>query len=276
MSDYLTSVLDELVPRFAGEKGDWGRVLADASIGEAATMGYPWPVGATATSRVRRERHRRWPIRRLTRRRLVVIAVALVAIAVPLIAAASQSWWFFRFAGTAPEPISDVTVVRSGTWDGKPWQLVAYLSATDGVCFGLSPTATVGSTGEGAALSCDQIEGVPRTKESKPYAPHAITFLAGSSLGFPAYVVGPVVDSADEVSIHFGSGATIRTPTFDAPDELGSIRFYATQVPELEQSPGERPESGVQKLVGLTKEGQIVACLVVPMPEAGVALSACR
>ena len=30
MSDYLSSVLDELVPTFADDDGDWGRVVADA------------------------------------------------------------------------------------------------------------------------------------------------------------------------------------------------------------------------------------------------------
>ena len=68
----------------------------------------------------------------------------------------------------------------------------------------------------------------------------------------------------------------VRTPTFDAPGELGSIRFYTTQLPERERSPGVRPRPGVQKLVGLTNEGEVVACLVLPMPEEGVPLSACR
>ena len=37
MSDYLSAVLDELVPEFADENGDWGRVVADAS-GETSAM----------------------------------------------------------------------------------------------------------------------------------------------------------------------------------------------------------------------------------------------
>ncbi len=40
MSDYLSSVLDELVPTFADEDGDWGRVVADAGA-ETPTDGAP-------------------------------------------------------------------------------------------------------------------------------------------------------------------------------------------------------------------------------------------
>lgn len=270
MSEYLTSVLDQLVPRFADEDGNWGRVVADAGIGESARVGVsPWRVDAT-TSTARRENGKRSKARWLTRRRLVVIAVALVAIATPLIAAASRNWGFLWFAGSAPAPITDVSVVRSGEWDGKPWRLVAYRSATDGICFAL----TTGATGKNGALSCDQIEGVPRTEHSKPYTPHAITFLAGSSLGVPAFVVGPVIDTADQVEIHLAGGEIIRTPAFDAPGDLGSIRFYATQVPEPIRSPGERPDIGVKKLVGFGDDGEIVACLV--FPEGAVPLSACR
>lgn len=81
MSDYLSSVLDELVPRFAGEEGDWGRVVADAGIGTPTMTAYLWPIDTTATSTAHRGRHRRWPTPRLTRRRLVAIAVtALLAV----------------------------------------------------------------------------------------------------------------------------------------------------------------------------------------------------
>lgn len=268
---YVSSVLDELVPRFEDEQGDWPRVLVDAGV----APGHTRPVG-NSTSVAGRVPDRRWPVARLTRRRLVVVAVAALAIAIPLVAAASQDWWFFKVAGSAPDPTTDVAVLKSGVWDRKPWQLAAYLSATDGICFSLAPTATTGQAGDGAALNCDAIEGVPRTDESKPYVPHAITFLTGSSVGFPAYIVGPVIDKADEVAIHLDDGSTIATPTFDVPKELGSIRFYATQLPELERSPGEPRRTGIQRLVGLTSEGEVVACLVPSMTDTVVPISACR
>ena len=77
MSDYLSSVLDELVPTFADEDGDWGRVVADAGAETPTTR--PWPVDATASA-ADGGRHGRWPARLLTPRRLVAIAVtALLA-----------------------------------------------------------------------------------------------------------------------------------------------------------------------------------------------------
>ena len=80
MSDYVSSVLAELVPRFDDEHGDWGRVVADAGAETPTLTAYAWPLDATTTSTMRDESHGRWRDRWLTRRRLVVIAVtALLA-----------------------------------------------------------------------------------------------------------------------------------------------------------------------------------------------------
>jgi hypothetical protein len=256
MTEHLYSVLEELVPRFDNEQGDWGRVIADARTREPVATSVRPP---DTTSE--RPRSRRW----LTRRRIVVIAVGVVAIASPLIAAASQDWWFFRFVGTVPEPVTDVKVVKTGEWGGKPWQLVAYLSATSGICYGLTPTDAT-ATGDGGSLACAPVGGITSTESTEPSEPLTITFLAASSVGVPAFVVGPVIDTADEVEIDLAGGEVIRTPAFDAPDELGPIRFYATQVPDFD----------LQKLVGIGHDGEVVACLVIPMPAAGVHLSACR
>jgi hypothetical protein len=258
MTEHLYSVLEELVPRFDDERGDWGRVIADPRVPELVTTSVR-PGDMTPESRPRSRS--RW----LTRRRMVaVIAIAVVAIATPLIAAASHDWWFFRFVGTVPEPVTDVKVVKTGEWGGKPWQLVAYLSATSGICYGLTPTDAT-ATGEESSLACAPVEGVPRTESTKQSAPLTITFLAASSLGVHAYVLGPVVDTADEVEIHLAGGKVITTPTLDAPDELGSIRFYVTQLPEFD----------IQRLVGIGRDGEVVACLLVPTPPTGTPLSAC-
>ena len=110
MSDEIAGILDELTPRFDGERGNWERVLRDAA---------------------RRRRLRRV----VTPRRLALLAAVLAAILIPLVAvAASQNWWFLH--GGGPEAISPVVVVKEGVWDGHPWQLVAFRSATDGLCFG--------------------------------------------------------------------------------------------------------------------------------------------
>jgi hypothetical protein len=259
MSEHLYSLLDELVPRFDNERGDWSRVVADARAREPVAISVH-----THNVTSERPRSRRW----LTRRRIAVIAIAVVAVATPLIAAASQDWWFLRFVGSVPEPITDVMVVKTGEWNDQPWKLFAYvsaegeLSAGGELCYGLETSAT----GRGGSLACAPVEGVPHTESTKQSAPLTITFLAASSVGVPAFVLGPVIDTADEVEIHLASGEVIRTPTFDAPDELGSIRFYATQVPDFD----------LQKLIGIGHDEEIVACMVVPTPEGGVPLSACR
>jgi hypothetical protein len=103
MTDYVSAVLDELVPRFEDERGDWERVVG-------------------------RARRRRW----ITPRRLALIAAVVAAIAVPLVAvAASQDWWFFR-VGSAPVPVTDVNVIRTGSWDGTSWHVTAYGSLRTG------------------------------------------------------------------------------------------------------------------------------------------------
>lgn len=241
MTDYVHDVLDELVPRFDSERGDWDRLVGEAGEG-----------GPKVRPRRRRMRG------------LVVAAAAVVAITLPVVGAASQEWWFFG-AGSAPRPVSDVHVVKTGSWEGEPWHLAAYVSADDGICFSLTPTSPSRRAGEGAGLACAWIEGLPTSAPWPDWRRLTITLLAGSgsSLGFPAYIVGPVVERADEVAIHFADGTVLRTPTFDAPNELGSIRFYATQQPEPTRRPGLPPQPSIRKVVGLTSEGEVVACLVV-------------
>ena len=242
MSDDIALALDALVPVFENERGDWERVIRDARRSD--------------------------PRRRLPARPIVVLAALLAAILIPLVAvAASQEWWFFRFDG-APSPATPVAVVQEGVWDGKPWQLLAYRSTTDGICFGITPTNS--HPGEGAGMNCDQIDGVPRTADSKPYARHGITFLEVSASELPTYVAGPVVYRAAEVAIHFDDGTVVRTPTFAAPESLGSaIRFYVVRLPSND------PQPLIDKLVAFDADGHIVACLTTAMLEGGVPLSAC-
>ena len=264
MTEHLDSVLDELIPRFDNEPGDWSRVVADARAGEPVTRS----IRTLDMTSEHRPRARRW----LTRRRIVVIAIAIAvaAVATPLIAGVTQDWWFLRFGGV-PEPITDVKVVKTGEWDGKPWQLVAYRSAGNEVCYGVTPTNTSGSTGEGegGALACARIAGASQESGSGE-ARLGLSYLSGASPALPAYVVGPIVDSADEVEIHLAGGGIIRTPTFDAPDELGSIRFYAVPLPDSPDGSGVE----VQKLVAIDHDGEVVACLALPFPT-GTPLSAC-
>ena len=80
MSDYLSSVLDELVPTFADEDGDWERVVADAGGENPTTRAQPCPWTRPAHRPRAVRGHGRWRERWLTRRRLVAIAlIALLA-----------------------------------------------------------------------------------------------------------------------------------------------------------------------------------------------------
>jgi hypothetical protein len=261
MSDYLRAVLDELVPTFADERSDWEGILRDAGLGEHASVAIGVP---------EHERTRWTPPHRL-----LVIAVLVAVIAIPLVAvAAAHEWWFFRFGQDFP-PVTSVKVVKTGVWDGTEWEFLAYLSSTDGVCYGISPIATARTTGQGGALACDQIEGVPRTETSKAYTPHTITYMAGFSDEVPTHIVGAVVKSADEVAVYLSHGRVVRTVTFTAPGGLGAIRFFATRLPGFPIRSDQPPRIPIRKLVGLDGAGNIVACLVVPMPPEGVPLSAC-
>jgi Tol biopolymer transport system component len=78
MSDYLSAVLDELVPELADENGDWGRVVADARGETSAMTADGWPLDPNGTPAEPGARHRRGPRPWLTRRRLVVVGLSAV------------------------------------------------------------------------------------------------------------------------------------------------------------------------------------------------------
>jgi hypothetical protein len=235
-------VLDRLAPTGAWE-GDWSDVLARAG-------------------------ERRPLVRRvLTRRRLLVALAVVAAAAVPLVAlAAANDWWFFRYGG-APRPVKAPVVVKEGEWSGHSWQLVAYPSRTDGLCMAIAPP------GEGGAMNCSPQVGVARTRETKASPDMTITFLSGGATDeLPAYIAGPVLEDASIVVIHLDQSTVLRVPTFSGPRSLGRVRFYATELPTPLG-----PRSTRFRLVGLDRNGDVVACLVPATAVDGVSpLSDCR
>lgn len=241
MSYYLSAVIDELVPSFEEERGDWEAVLRDA--GRKADEPQRWSPP----------------------RRLLVIAALIAVILVPFVSlAATHDWWFFRFGQDFPAA-TEVTVVKAGVWEGTEWELYAYLSATDGICYGITPTATARTTGEGGALACGPVEGLPGMDSSKADTPETMTYYASdSSDELPAHIVGAVVGSAAEVKVSLSGGRVVRTQTFPGPGELEAVRLFAARLPEFPTSSGGRPRSPVRKLVGLDNSGMIVACLIDP------------
>jgi hypothetical protein len=222
------------------------------------------------------------PTRRLLTRRRAMVAVAVAAaVMIPLAALAdANDWWFFRTPGS-PAPTSAPVVVRTGAWDGHPWQLVAYPSVTDGLCFGMIPGTSTGSS-YGAAMGCATLKGVARTVQTKPAAQDmTITYLSGSASSvLPAYIVGPVVEDATTVAIRLSDGTTIRTPTFAGPSPLEHVRFYAAQFPS---GPARPPTTNppfhalpIEWIAGLDRGGHVVACLAPASATNGISpLSAC-
>jgi len=239
----------------------------------------PWqPDWSDVLRRAEESQQRRLVPRRLRRRRLVVALVVAAAVLIPLAAvAATNHWWFFE-SGNAPEPVSGPYVVKEGDWSGHPWQLIAYPSLTDGLCFALTPKNS--PSGYGAGMSCAPFAGIARTTETKASPDMTITYMAGSSVPgvLPVNIVGPVIDKAVEVEIHFASGQQLSVPTFAASAPLSHVRFYATEVPDSAFGPN--LGAGFQSpdwVAGLNKDGVIVACLATLTAKDGISpLSDCR
>jgi len=233
----VADALDRLAPpqRFGH---DWNDVLERAGV-EAAESGRP------------RWRKRTWLLA------AAIIAAVLIPVAAATVAA-TQNWWFF--GGPGPQPLTEPIVVKTGSWDGKRWQLVAYRASdtrgnNDIVCFTVMPYASAPSESTGAALACGGFLALPPS----PGAPFGINYGSAQSAELPHWGAGPVVDTATEVAIYFGNGEVLRVPTFAAPESLGHVRFYATAIPEGIQSAGQSPV----KVVGLDSTNGVVACAVL-------------
>jgi len=243
-------VLDRLAPAH-GWAADWSDVLERAGA--------------------------RRPARLITKHRLVLALVVLAAVLVPLAAVgAANDWWFLRF-GAGPPPMKAPVVVKDGDWSGHLWQLVAYPSTTDGLCFSITPKdSTVEGTGGG--MSCGPFAGVSRTPETKASPDMTITFLSGgASPQLPAYIAGPVIDEAATVQIRFGNGEVVRIPTFAGPESLGNVRFYATQLPAGVQDTPRTFSTFLKSVAGLDANGEVVACLAPHSARDGLSpLSDCR
>jgi len=239
-------VLNRLAPPALPWEPDWANVLERA--------------GALERPR---------PLRLRARRQLILAVALLAAVLVPLIAlGAVHNWWFLK-NGYAPTPTGTPAVVKEGKWDDRSWELVAYRSTTDGLCFAVRATGSK-ARGEGAAMGCVPFVGIARTKETKATPDLTITYMSrGGNKRFPAYVAGPVIVRASHVEIRFRDGQVLRVPTFAAPASIGRVRFYATPLPAGEFVP--------ESVAGLDSDGKVVACLAPATAAAGISpLSACK
>jgi len=219
----------------------------------------------------------RGSVRPLTPRRLVLTLAVLAAVLVPLAAVgAANDWWFLRFGGS-PVPTTAPQVVREVEWDGHRWQLIAYPSATHGLCISMTPRGSA-NEGEGGALGCSRFVGVPRTPESKSSPGMAITALFGAASEKLAYVSGAVIKEASVVEIRFADGNVLRAPTFAGSPPLQHIRFYAAQLPTNFEIPPENVTRAFPEWVaGLDASGNVVACLAPRTAKDGISpLPDCR
>ena len=211
------------------------------------------------------------------RRRLVLAIVVLAAVLVPVAALGAENDWWFLKEGGSPVPTTAPQVVKEGQWNGHPWQLIAYPSATHGLCFSVTPK-DAGDTGEGGALSCGPFVGLARTPESNASPDMTITFLAGGgSEKLPAYIAGPVIEEASVVEVRFPDGHVLRVPTFAAPEPLQHVRFYAAQLPrDIPLTPGTF-HAFLRSVAGLDASGNVVACLAPQTAKDGISsLPDCR
>src|SRR5918995_5229909 len=142
------------------------------------------------------------------RRRLIFVFALLAAALVPLAAiGAANDWWFLK-NGSAPAPTSAPQVVKEGKWDGQPWQLMAYPSASNGLCFSITPKGS-GATGEGGAASCGPFVGFESGASPEPIT----ALVGGGSAKLPAYIAGLVIDEASVVEVRFPDGNVMRVAT---------------------------------------------------------------
>ena len=98
-------------------------------------------------------------------------------------------------------------MVTQGEWDGHEWQLAAYPSTTDGLCFALGPKDSSTSEG-GGFMTCTPFAGVPRTERTKNGPDMKISYMIGTLAGSAHFIAGLVVASASTVRIRFSDGKT--------------------------------------------------------------------
>lgn len=260
----LDSILEQLV-QDGSWRPEWQEVVARAGVARGGRVFR----GVARRGRVFRKK------------RLIVALAVAAAVLIPLTAVASvNDWWFFRLPD-AETPTSAPVVVKTGVWDGHPWQLVAFPSTTDGLCVSMVPGSSPSASSFGAAMGCGPFAGVSRTVQSKASPDMSITFLSGSpGKVLPGYILGPVIEQATTVEIKFGDGTTIRTPTFAGPPPLEHVRFYAVQLHGAALVPTLRaPTRGepLEWVAGLDGRGRVVACLDPATATDGISpLSACR
>lgn len=203
----LKDAFDRIAPSFAGEAGDWQRVLQDARAGPFDQLGGQ---GAAALRR------------RLPRRRLAVVALAAaIAVAAPLAIASAVYFRDFPRPSDVPrwaEPTrtGPKLVSAQGEIDGLFWRLVTYRARDENrdgssrivLCQEIEFAGKVSGSGGGC--------GLPRFREE-------VTLPSIDSLGAGVertWFVGRVSREASSVTLVLADGRTIEAKTVETPASL--------------------------------------------------------
>jgi hypothetical protein len=223
-----TDVIAETLDRFAPEQrfaADWQDVLRRAGETKLST-------------------------RRRPRKRWLLAASLLLAIVSPLGAiAAGDEWGFFR---SMSPPATTPEVLQTGSWAGHGWELVGYRDERRGICFTVISTETPRTEQRGRAMACGgSPEGHPRGSDGQGGMGSLLAYVGGGPGVSQRYIAGPAIDGTRDMAIHLAGGDVIRTPTFDVPDSMGSVVFYAAPLPDTAE---------VVRLIGRAADGRVIAC----------------
>jgi hypothetical protein len=226
--------LDYVVPEDIPVRDAWNRVVEDARTASGG-----------------RRSIRLFP---RTRRQWAWAVAIVVAAAVPLSALAAATHWWFE--GSSPSPTSAVLVVETGSWNGTPWYLLAYMSESNGVCYGVTAKPPAREVG---ALNCDNdvLSAAQASGSGRDVPPHAIGYLIQSSPPLPPVISGAVIDDVRNIEVNLEDGRVARTETIAAPAALGggeNLRFYVVRIPST---------GSPRKVVGTDAQARIVAERIV-------------
>lgn len=163
----------------------------------------------------------------------------------------------------------DMTVVAAGDWGDASWRLEARHVRRRTICFSIS-NVTNGSA-EAVSSACGELAETDQSGETDA---RPILYLAGTrspGSGFPAFIVGAVIDTAEQVLLQLSDGRKIRTAAFEPDTTLGMpVRFFATSIGGSIDLP-----FPVSRIAAYSANGAVVACFSLEHP-ATATLSDCK
>lgn len=248
----------------------------DPEIARILNQALPYEFGAADWELVLTE-SRSSPARRFPRRNhgklVLLVALAFVAVLVPLSALGiANDWWFFSVRGNPLAPTGSVITIASGRVEGAPWELIAFMTKANGLCFSVTlyPPSGNPSSAAGPALPSQGIVdasqgmagcGGVRGLAGATWQPlvNSVEGSVTTRSGAIALVIGgPTDSSVAEVDVVESDGETVTTQSFPAPSELGlPIRFFVAALPPS-------THVGVKELIARDAAGNVLRRIPFP------------